>query len=49
MYSSLTEKEKGGILEIQKPIGAEELFISGDGLDVEYDSRNRSLYPTKGK
>lgn len=49
MYSSLTEKEKGGILEIQKPIGAEELFISGVGLNVEYDSRNRSFYPTKGE
>lgn len=31
MYSHLTDKEKGGILEIQKPFGSENLFFSGVG------------------
>lgn len=49
MYSHSTKKDKGGILENSKPFGIKSIFLSGVGLNVEYDSRNRSFYPTKGE
>jgi hypothetical protein len=47
-FTSLTEIENGGQLEVDNPIGIDGGTLIGIGPAFKLDSRDNSIYPTKG-
>lgn len=48
-YDQLTEIPEEGLLEQQRPLGIAGGYAMGLGPNIQYDSRNSTIYPTKGR
>lgn len=47
-YDNIFGLKQGGLLQQLNPLGVKGGFLDGVGATVRYDSRNNTLYPTKG-